>query len=128
MRVLKFEAVAPIAAAAALALSGLLAGGGQALVGRIAGTVLGGVLTPGLRAVGAALVVAVQQGGHGGGQQFAVGTCGDGVHGARRGRRWRSGSCAEAVGGGVFGAAAHLVDAGVSAVVRVWSASLVTAG
>jgi Phage integrase, N-terminal SAM-like domain len=53
LRVLKFRAVAPIAAGAALAMGGLLCGGGQALVGRIAGTVLGGVLTPGLRAVGA---------------------------------------------------------------------------
>ena len=70
-------------AAAALTLSGLLAGGGEALVGGFAGEVLGGVLLPGLGAVGAALMVAVEKGRHGRGQQVAVGAGGDGVHGGR---------------------------------------------
>src|ERR1700677_4027169 len=67
---LKFETVTLIEAAdaAALALSGMLAGGVQALVGGVAGTVLSGVPAPGMRALGAALVVAVQQGRHDGGQ------------------------------------------------------------
>ena len=78
------------------------------MVGGVAGAVLGGVSAPGVRAVGAALVVAVQQGRHDGGQQFAVGACGDGVHGARAVVVGQDHP--EVVGGGVFGAAVHLVD------------------
>jgi hypothetical protein len=64
---------AAAAAAAALALSGMLAGGGQALVGGVAGTVLSGVQAPALRAVSAALVVAVQQARNDGGTALSSG-------------------------------------------------------
>jgi len=60
------------------------------------------VPAPGLRALGAALVVAVQQARDDGGKQFTVGICRDGVHGAgtvvvadQHG--------VQGVGGGVFG-------------------------
>ena len=53
------------------------------MVDGFAGEVLRGVLLPGLDAVGAALMVAVEKGRHGGGQQIAVGAFGDGVHGGR---------------------------------------------
>lgn len=59
-RNLKFETVRAVNAATAFALSRLLSGGGEAFVAGRAGPHLGGVPAPGLRAVGAALVVAVQ--------------------------------------------------------------------
>ena len=51
------------------------------------------------------------------GQQIAVGVCGDGVHGA--GAVVVGQDHSEVVGGAVFGAAAHLVDACVGAVVML---------
>jgi hypothetical protein len=65
--------------AAAFAFLSLLCGGGEALVGGVAGAGLCLVLAPGLGAVGAALVVAVEQCGNDGGQQLAVGALRDGV-------------------------------------------------
>ena len=55
---LEFESVPP--AAAACAVSGLLCGGGDAFERGVAGAVLRGVPPPGLRALSASLVVAVQ--------------------------------------------------------------------
>jgi hypothetical protein len=51
------------------------------------------------------------------GQQIAVGVCGDGVHGA--GAVVVGQDHSEVVGGAVFGAAVHLVDACVGAVVML---------
>jgi hypothetical protein len=72
---------------------------------------LSAVLAPGPCTLGASLVVVVQQDGHGGRQQFAVGARRDGVH--RAGGVVVGGQDGvQAVGGRVFGAAVHLVDDG----------------
>jgi hypothetical protein len=109
-RELEFEPITLVPTAAAFALSGLLhSGGGDAFQCSGAGAVLGGVPAPGLGAVSAALVVAVQQGRNTGGQKLMVGACGHGVHGA--GAVVAGENHPEALGGGVFGAAVHLIDA-----------------
>jgi len=59
-RTLKIETAPAVHTAAAFAVGRPLSGGGDAMVGGVAGAGLGTVLTPGLRALGAALVVAVQ--------------------------------------------------------------------
>ena len=57
---LKFETVSTVSTAVALAVTTLVAGSGDALVGGFAGVGLGLVLAPSLRTGGAALVVAVE--------------------------------------------------------------------
>ena len=72
---------------------------------------LSAVFAPGPCTLGASLIVVVQQDGHGGTQQFAVGARGDGVH--RAGGVVVGGQDGvQGVGGRVFGAAVHLVDDG----------------
>ena len=58
---LEFEPIAPASTAAAFAVSGLSCGGPDAFERGLAGAVLRGVAPPGLRAISASLVVAVQQ-------------------------------------------------------------------
>ena len=58
-RQLKLETVPAVSTAAAFALTTLLSGNGDAFVGGFAGAGLGLVLAPGLRAIGASLVITV---------------------------------------------------------------------
>ena len=106
----------------ASALSGLLCGGGDALVSGLAAPVFGAVLCHAARRAARRSSLRSSRPPRGG-QQFAIGACGYGVHGARPVVVGQDDP--EVVGGGVFGAAAHRWMPCRIAVVSWW-ASLVS--
>jgi hypothetical protein len=105
---LELESASLLSVVAAVTCCDLLAGK-SVLVGGSAGEVLRGVSTPGLCALGAALVISVEHGDHGPGQGVAV-SLGDGVHSARP-VVVRGDDGLQSVGGSTSGTARHLVDA-----------------